>query len=541
MAKKHFISGILLLLIIQLSFSVAFSQTIAPKINGWHLLDPAQNGYLGTGVTGAYDLLKDKKSYQVVIAVIDSGVDTTHEDLKQNLWVNPKEVPGNNLDDDGNGYKDDVHGWNFCGNESGENVVTNSHEITRVYHGWKNEFEGKSENKVSKEKRFLYGQWKKSKKILEEQYEEYLKNYSTIDNISSLLQLSNRLITDHLKKGTFTKNDIALIKTEDSLGRAVNIWLNIFNQGTDASVTNTFILEDIAAYKNTLLNHKKRMEEIPADTRGILTKDNYLDINDKFYGNNNLQTGSGNHGTHVSGIIGAIRNNKKGVDGIVENVKIMIIRAVPGGDEHDKDVALAIRYAVDNGASIINMSFGKPVSPYKQFVDDAIRYAASKKVLLVHGSGNDGEDLDVNMFYPNPVFLDGTYATNMLTIGASGDKSLQNLIAPFSNYSDEIVDIFAPGMSINSTITGNGYAAMDGTSMASPVAAGVAGLIKSYFPELSPEQIIELIIRSGTEIKEEVNIPGKDNKRTSMKNLSKSGKIINAKEAIKLALSLYEN
>jgi subtilisin family serine protease len=277
-----------------------------------------------------------------------------------------------------------------------------------------------------------------------------------------------------------------------------------------------------------LLANKKRMEEEPVDYRGAMTKDKYEDITDSVYGNNNLYDHAGNHGTHVSGIIGAVRNNHIGVDGIVDNVRIMFIRAVPGGDEHDKDVALAIRYAVDNGAKIINMSFGKPVSPYKKMVDDAVKYAGERGVLLVHGAGNDAEDIDKEPFYPSPVFMDGTRATNYLTIGASGDYSTGSLTASFSNYG-QLVDIFAPGVYINSTTFSNGYEAFDGTSMASPVAAGVAGLLKSYFPQLTPEQIIDLLMKT---------VPGGD-KKVPMLQLCRSGKIVNAYEAVKLALKQY--
>lgn len=534
------IKYLFILLALQGFVTVSFTQTVHPKIKGWHLLGPAEN-YMGIGLKQAYELVKDKKSTRVIVAIIDNGADTAHEDLKQVLWVNPKEIPGNGKDDDGNGYKDDVHGWNFDGGSNGENVIANSHEIARVYHGWKNEFEEKKEKDIPTNKKFLFGQWKKSERLLQKQYEEYKKNIAGIENTSGILQITNRLITSHLGQKEFTRKNIALINSPDSLGWAASIWNNILSRSGDATTKNTAVLEEVEAYKNVLLNNKKRWEETPQDSRGILTNDKYEDINDRFYGNNNLQAGSSNHGTHVSGIIGAVRNNNIGVDGIIDNVRIMIVRALPNGDEHDKDVALAIRYAVDNGAQIINMSFGKPVSPYKQFVDDAIKYAASKKVLLVHGAGNDGQDLDENIFYPNPLFLDGTSATNLLTVGASGDHSTGNLIAEFSNYSKLVVDIFAPGVYINSTIPSNSYDIYDGTSMASPVAAGVAGLLKSYFPELTPEQLIDLLMRSGTEVKEEVNIPGEKDKKTSLKKLSKSGKIVNAFEAMKLALEIYGN
>lgn len=527
-----------LLAIFTFLFFMAASAQEHPRVKGWHLLDPATDGYYGIGLNKAYELLKNRKSTTITVAVIDSGIDTLQEDLKPVLWTNPKEIPGNGKDDDGNGYSDDIHGWNFCGAPNGENLGTNTHEASRVFHKWKTAFEGKREKEIPDSLRFIFGQWKRAKSVLDKQYDEYKKTFPDVDNAFNILSITSNLLERYTGKASFKKADIALIKTRDSTGWAANVWNSTFDRGSDASITNTAILKDIGDYRNNLLNNKNRMEQLPVDFRGQMVKDRYEDINDSIYGNNNLSGSSGNHGTHVSGIIGAVRNNKIGVDGIMDNVRIMAIRAVPGGDEHDKDVALAIRYAVDNGARVINMSFGKPVSPYKQMVDDAIRYAASKNVLLVHGAGNDGEDLDENIFYPNPVFMDGTSATNMLTIGASADKSLDMMIGNFSNYSKKVVDIFAPGVYINSTIPNNGYEPYDGTSMASPVAAGVAGLLFSYFPQLTPQQVIDIIMRSGTPVEEEVNLPGSD-KKTKLQQLCKSGKIINAGKAVQLAIEMY--
>ena len=526
-------------LYVSLFFAVAFAQQMPekPKLKGWHLLNYQQDGYFGTGVKEAYQLLAGRKTTTVVIAVIDSGIDTLHEDLKANLWTNPKEIPGNGKDDDGNGYIDDLHGWNFCGAPNGENLASNTHEIARVYHHWKKIFEGKTASEISADKLFLFKQWHRADSLISKEYNEYLKNYPDIKSFAEGLQTSNRLLTTYLNKLTFTKADIGTIKNVDSVGWAARVWIELFSRTTDSTVQNTTIINEVNGYKNNLLANKNRKEEKPIDHRGLLVKDNYEDIKDKFYGNNNLYAHAGNHGTHVSGIIGAVRNNNLGVDGIVNDVRIMFIRAVPGGDEHDKDIALAIRYAVDNGAKIINMSFGKPVSPYKQMVDDAVKYAATKGVLLVHGAGNDAENIDEQPFYPNPVFLDGSKATNYLTVGASGDYTTGGLVAPFSNYG-KLVDIFAPGMYINSTTFSNGYEPYDGTSMASPVAAGVAGLIKSYFPAITPEQMIDLLLQSGSEVKEQVSMPGGSNK-VSMLQLCSSGKIINAFEAAKLAIKLY--
>ena len=533
------INKIVFNLLFSLFFAGAFAQQTPakPKLKGWHLLNYEQDGYFGTGVKEAYELLAGRKTTTVVIAVIDSGIDTLHEDLKANLWMNPKEIPGNGKDDDGNGYIDDVHGWNFYGAPNGENISTNTHEIARVYHHWKKEFEGKKVAEISAGRMFLFTQWHRADSLLNKQYNEYLKGYPDIKSFAEGLQTTNRLITTYLNKSSFTKAEIRKIENVDSLGWAAKVWTELFSRSEDTTLLNTTIINEVTGYKNNLLANKNRRDDEPIDYRGKLVKDAYENINDRIYGNNNLYANAGNHGTHVSGIIGAVRNNNIGVDGIVNDVRIMFIRAVPGGDEHDKDVALAIRYAVDNGAKIINMSFGKPVSPYKKMVDDAVRYADKKGVLLVHGAGNDGEDIDKEPFYPNPVYLDGSKATNFLTIGASGDYSTGGLIASFSNYG-KLVDIFAPGMYINSTTFGNGYEPYDGTSMAGPVATGVAGLIKSYFPSVTPKQMIDLLLQSGSAVKEKVSLPGSTDK-VSMLQLCSSGKIINAFEAAKLAIKLY--
>jgi subtilisin family serine protease len=535
---------IFLPLIILLISAISFSQThqIKQKLNGWHLLDEEKDGYHGISLQKAYDLLKGRKSTTVIVAVLDSGIDTSHEDLRGILWRNEKEINGNGIDDDKNGYVDDIYGWNFCGSRDGENLAHNSYETARVYHGWKKEFEGKKENDIPADKKFLFDQWVKAAGIINKDYEEASKEQPGAANILTALGESSKVICDRLKTKYFAANDVKpLLKDPDKqVVSAAELWDDLFST-TGMLAKNTAVMQEVRDYKNQVDTKIDRKLKEPENWRGELTKDNYTDINDRFYGNNNLKGGSGNHGTVVAGTIGAIRNNGIGIDGIADNVRIMAVRVVPGGDEHDKDVALAIRYAVDNGASIINMSFGKPVSPYKQFVDDAVRYAASKGVLLVHGSGNDGKDITNDLFYPDPVFINGEKADNFITVGASGDESTGSLAAPFSNYSGKWVDIFAPGVYIYSTASNNSYEDADGTSLSCPVVTGVAALLKSYFPDLTPEKIISVITSSGKPINAEVTEPGTKDKKVKFSFLCSSGRIINAYEAVKLALSLEEN
>jgi cell wall-associated protease len=529
-----------LALLFIISSTTSFSQQTKSKKEGWHLMDKSTDGYYGISLDKAYGLLKGRKSTTVIVAVIDSGIDTLHEDLREVLWRNPKEINGNGKDDDGNGYVDDIYGWNFCGSKEGENMSRNSHEIARVYHGWKNEFEGKKEKEIPADKKFLYGQWVKAASLINKDYEEAKAELENIGPFFNALDVSSKNINKELGVTEFSASQIKKLLTHSNqmMAKSAALWNELFTNAGDTTVKSTAIITEVTNYKNQLDNKISRKEQLPEEWRAALVKDNYTDINDRFYGNNNLKTHSGDHGTLVAGTIAAIRNNGKGMDGIADNVRIMALRAVPGGDEHDKDVALAIRYAVDNGARIINMSFGKPVSPYKQFVDDAVKYAQAKGVLLVHGSGNDGKDITEDYFYPHPVFMDGKKATNYLTIGASGDESLGTIAAPFSNYSKKHVDLFAPGMYIYSTATDNRYNGADGTSLASPVAAGVAALLKSYFPELTPEQMVEILTTSGTPVQQEVVLPGEKEKKVPFTKLSSSGRIVNAYEAVKMALSM---
>lgn len=526
------------LLLLTFFFTSASGQAARQKVNGWHLKDAAE-GYAGISLQKAYALLQGKKSSTVIVAVIDSGIDTLHEDLRPVLWKNPKEIGGNGRDDDGNGYVDDVHGWNFCGSPTGENVQRNSHEVARVYHNWKQEFEGKKASQVPEEKQFLFAQWQKAASIINKDYEEATAQMSNVESFLTAAERSSAIITQHLSVTEFNAVALKPLKkhSNEMVARSAAFWEEVFSNASDTSVKHTAVIKEIQDYKNQLQNKISRRNDPPEDFRGALVKDRYTDINDRIYGNNNLKAGSGDHGTIVAGIIAAARNNSIGMDGIADNVRIMAIRAVPGGDEHDKDVALAIRYAVDNGARIINMSFGKPVSPYKHFVDEAVLYAASKGVLLVHAAGNDGKDITEDLFYPNPELINGKKATNFLTVGASGDLSTGGYAAPFSNYSNKRVDIFAPGTAIYSTATDNRYIAADGTSVAAPVVSGLAALLVSYFPELTPEQLISILIESGTRINEAVTVPGNSNgKKVPFSKLSSSGKIVNAAEAVKLAM-----
>jgi subtilisin family serine protease len=512
--------------------SLAQTSTLKTVPNGWHLKDQKTSGYYGISLDKAYDFVKGKKSQTVLVAIIDSGIDTTHEDLKSVLWTNPKEIPGNGIDDDGNGYVDDIHGWNFIGGRDGRNVKEDSYEAARVYHAYKSKFENVTDSStLSKADQELYKTWKRAKG-------------DVVDNVDPTQLAQAKFVYNKLKPGDSTIR--ADLKKEEYNGHDLQEYTPT---NSDAAITKKIILGICAMNNNNLdITNAQLLEELegdlrksetvnapPPNYRGDIVKDNESDINDKFYGNNDIMANTPFHGTHVAGIIGAVRNNGKGVDGIADNVRIMMIRAVPDGDEHDKDIALAIRYAVDNGAKVINMSFGKSFSPQKQWVDDAVKYAESKGVLLVHAAGNDAKNLDSDYNFPTPKLLNGTKPTNFLTIGASGDPGNGGLTASFSNYGKNEVDVFAPGVNIYSTIPGgNTYGNASGTSMASPVTAGVAAFLLEYYPKLTPQQLKMVLEKSAVKPTIKAEKPGTDDE-VNFSDLSVTGGLINAYEAAKLA------
>ncbi len=504
---------------------------------GWHMMDKAKDGYSGISVEQAYEFVKTKKlkSKTVIVAVIDSGVDTLHEDIKSVLWKNPKEIPGNGIDDDKNGYVDDIYGWNFLGGRDGRNVEQDSYEAARVYHKYKEKWGAKDDVNVetlSPADAFEYQMWVRAKGEIVGEVNplEVLQ----LRRMSKTMKTGDSIIRNDIKKDEYNCKDLSSYSSSNNSAlRTKDILISICKGNDNDEITNQQILDQLEGD----LNKMEASEISPKNYRADIVKDNYNDFNDKFYGNNNVMVSnkSALHGTHVSGIIGAMRNNQVGMDGVADNVKLMTLRAVPDGDEHDKDIALAIRYAVDNGAQVINMSFGKSFSPEKKWVDEAVRYAESKGVLMVHAAGNDAKNLDTAFNYPSPLPLDGKRPGNWITVGASGDAKAGGLAANFSNYGKTEVDVFAPGVKIYSSVPGgNTYQSLQGTSMASPVVAGLAAFIMSYYPALSAAQVKTVIEKSAKSPGEEVRNPGND-EMVSLSELSKTGGIINAYEAIKLA------
>ncbi|HEX8460445.1 MAG TPA: S8 family serine peptidase, partial [Segetibacter sp.] len=429
--KNILLAGLLL------TVSSVFGQT--PDFKNWHLMDVQKDSLHGISINKTYEYLKGKKSTPVIVAVIDSGVDTTHEDLKKILWKNPKEIPGNGIDDDKNGYVDDIYGWNFLGGKDGRNIKTESAEASRVYHRYKGKFNNKqiNETDLTVEEKEQYQLWKQASQLLNTKPEEQ-DELGFLEMAFKAVKRHEKVLREDMKRDTFTVNDVEHFSTDNPQAQKAKVGYLTFMKLTQISSdeTNQSIFDELEEYITSKKKALEAKEVAPQNVRQDIVKDNYNNINDRFYGNNDVMGPTPLHGTHVSGIIAAERNNGKGGDGVADNVKIMMIRAVPDGDEYDKDIALAIKYAVDNGAKIINMSFGKGISPEKKWVDSAVRYAEMKDVLLVHAAGNDAENNDSTGNYPNPdLQISHTKASNFITVGASGDPKVSgDYVASFSNY-----------------------------------------------------------------------------------------------------------
>lgn len=479
------------------------------ELNRWSHLDIQKDTIPGMSVDKAYaELLKEKTGVKVIVGIIDSGVDIEHDDLKSVIWTNPKEIANNGIDDDKNGYIDDIHGWNFLGDIVNENI-----EITRIL---KKGDDG-SEN------------FKKVKLAYDKEKEESEESKKQVDFIFKSLNE----VSDYLKKENFTLEEVEAIATQNpSLSRSKRVMISIISQNGSDFRTN---LEE---YKEQVTKKHDYYLNLDFNGRKVIG-DNVNDIKDRIYGNNNVigpNKESCLHGTHVAGIVAQVRNNNLGGDGVANTVEIMAVRAVPMGDEYDKDIALAIRYAVDNGAKVINTSFGKYYSPNKEWVYDAIKYAAKKDVLIIHSAGNEAKDNDTETNYPNDHDGKGKeFADNLLTIGALNFQLGEKMAAEFSNYGKTNVDVYAPGVEIYATTPNNTFRHLEGTSMASPNAAGVAALIRSYYPKLSASQVKHILMDSGVAISTSVKV-GEEQKETRLfANASKSGKIVNAYNALLLA------
>lgn len=505
------------------------------ELRAWYHKNFAKENVYGVATEDAYAYAKEKglKINPVVVGVIDSGIQGDHEDLAKNMWVNVNEIPNNGIDDDNNGYIDDVHGWNFIGGADGRNVNQDNLELTRLVRegnalfASKDNFTNETNQKKFPEK---YATYLKAKAELDENYTQAKMAYEGIsiqaeqaglgyskfgEEYGMDKEISVKGIKSFKPKSDEAKfiagrfeSTINTYEAPEVFGKTPREILEEFNEGVNEAIS----------YYESQVKYHYNLDFDPRDIVG----DDYENLDERIYGNNDIQGPDALHGTHVAGIIGAVRNNNIGMNGIATNAKLMSIRAVPDGDERDKDIANAIRYAVDNGAKIINMSFGKAYSPHPEKVWEAMRYASDNNVLLVHAAGNDNQNIDEIINYPINYYSDGkVVAPTWITVGAS-TRYNDDIRASFSNFGKKQVDIFAPGLEIYSTVPQNDYKFLQGTSMAAPVVSGVAALVWGYFPELTAQELREVLIKSG-------------NLSNELLDLSTNGVIVDAKKALQIA------
>lgn len=504
-----------------LALGLTFAQEKAPA--NWPTLDPIVNKSYGVGSEEALMLLQNKKAEKVIVAVIDSGVDIEHEDLKDVIWTNKNEIPNNGIDDDKNGYVDDVHGWSFLGGKT-DDIDNEATEMARIYQKGKRIYAEKDTNSLKGEELKTFEDWKKVRTTFLKEDKENKDQLKTIEMLDAFIQKVKAK-----NNGVFSKETLKKYTPENERDAKLQKRMKLILMAVDAKELDEQLTEG-----KKMLEGMVKMNSINADSlRHIIVGDNPDDPNERYYGCNRVKGPDAFHGTHVAGIIAATRNNNIGINGIANNVEIMAIRAVPNGDERDKDIANAIRYAVDNGAKVINMSFGKYYSPDKKVVDDAMQYARSKDVLLLHAAGNESKNNDVELSFPNREMLNGDTLKNWIQVGASGYKGGKHIIGDFSNYGKKKVDVFAPGVDVYSTVPDlNQYKNASGTSMACPSTAGAAAIIRSYYPELKADEVRNVIMKTVVPYKKKVIIPGKKRKKAKVKELCISGGFVNVKNVV---------
>lgn len=496
----------------------------------WQNLDLKTDATFGISTEKAYkELLKGKKSTPVLVAVLDGGVDLNHEDLKRVIWNNTKEIAGNGIDDDKNGYIDDIHGWNFLGGKDGKSVEFENLELTRLVRRDESRFAGVNAGNVPAADKAAFETFIKNRTELETRL---ITAKSDLQGTIGFKHYLDQVVIKMGKPNPVIADVEAFKPVSQQEDGIKNALLDVLK---DMDYKTFYETQIIAGYKQAydMVYYNLNIDYNPRDIVG----DDPNNSKERFYGNNDIKGPDALHGSHVAGIIAADRTNNIGVMGVADNVLIIGVRNTPNGDERDKDVANAIRYAADNGAKVLNMSFGKGYSWDKEIVDEAVKYAVSKDVLLVHAAGNDNADTDVEPNFPSRKYLDGGVASSYIVVGASDYKDDETLKAEFSNYGKTSVDVFAPGVAINSTVPDNNkYAEEQGTSMAAPVVTGLAALIRSYYPQLSAVQVKEIIMKSVVKINHNVStMKGADKVSIPFADLCVSGGIVNAYNALKLA------
>lgn len=512
----------------------------------WHWKDLAKDGVHGVSLKEAHQKLISLKlkPSPIVVAVLDGGIDTSHPQIKPYLWKNPKEIPGNQLDDDKNGYVDDFYGWNFLGNANGNNINKAAAEKSRVYHRYKKEFNPSTldSSQWNQEKKQAYLIWKQAaaEMIFSE---EDAANLSFIKMAKNAVLKMGTVLIKEIEDTNFTAEQLEPFQPMGKIAADTKIsYLRTLQAlGIDKSMGYAAILNDLNDYIAGKEQSSIALENEPEDLRKIIIQDQYENFKDQFYGNKDIMGPNARHGTHVAGL--AIGITDTAADNFDHPIRIMGVRVVPDGDEYDKDIALGIRYAVNNGAKVINMSFGKSFSPEKAWVDSAIRYALSKDVLIIHSAGNESYDLNIKTVYPSPYsthFKDK--AANMITVGASSDPLIgESLLTDFSNYGNQVVDILSPGYKIYSSLPNPRFGFQNGTSMSAPIVSHIAGLVRAYFPKLTAVEVKNILLQScwkPIDPNSAFTIPQKVQTNT-LSNMAAEGGIINAALSIQNAATYY--
>ena len=529
------------------SFSFAFAQDKMQDndLKTWYHKDFSTTNVYGVNTDNAYKFLESKglKPRTIVVGVLDSGVEVDHPGLINNMWKNPNEIPNNGIDDDKNGYVDDIYGWNFIGGKTAD-VDADNLEVTRMVKKYQPIFEGtdSAKNRANQAKMpEEYAMYQKSKKLFDEKGSEAKQYYQYFSGFNNAIPS----IIKTLNGKTLTKANLAAIKPasqEDS--RNLQILNSLVQDAENIGKTPKEVEELLRKEVDGALKHYESQAtkhyNLDFDPRKEIVGDNYDNYNEKHYGNNHYEGPDASHGTHVSGIIAGLPHGNEAQYGVAHKVaKIMTVRAVPDGDERDKDVANAIRYAVDNGAKILNMSFGKAVSPGKKYVWDAMKYAEKKGVLLVKAAGNDNQNIGENEYFPTNFMKQSDekpFVSNMIVVGASTNNN-QNLRARFSNYNGKMVDVFAPGQEIYSTVPDAKYEYLQGTSMASPVVAGAAAVLWAYMPSLTPQQIKEALVKTVNKSTVNANVDSNAN----FDQISVAGGVIDLYKAAQYAYDNFYN
>ena len=494
--------------------------------NQWHYSNNGDKMFAATTAAGADINVPEAwkltgGSPSIIVAIVDEGVKYTHPDLAANMWVNPNPSPefGNQ----------DIHGWNFLGNAVGESLRRAGTEPFREYKRLRPRFKDADTSRLTLSAKAEYAYYKQMERAA--RLDTYIKftEYQRIR--SDAFRICDSLMRLKYGDRETTVADFQRLELADTTGLALPLSI--------AASTPVMFTPDMPWHEAVeKIDSEYRLSAVRVASLDSLNDDPHIKLGNRpddfrnFRYGNNLIGDDPYHGTMVAGVIAACAAT---AGELPRPVKILSVRAIPEGDEYDRDVAAAIRYAVDNGAEVVNMSFGKYLSPHRDEVLAAMKYARSKDVLLVMASGNDGVNVDVRPIFPTCRDTKGRRLENQIVVGAS---TPDGRVASFSNYGAENVDLLAPGENVRSTAPEGGYDTAQGTSIAAPIVSGVAAVLRSFYPDLSAREIREILIRTVTHFPaDEMPVPGKSetSRMIQGRQVCLGGGILNAQAAMKEA------